>query len=133
MCSSSARAAAHLTATSALQVAERAAAPPASVSELGEGLRHEFPILDQEVNGKPLTYLDNAATSQKPLQVSANCSSGAQAGRSLASMCNMNKCSSALSRNLSSATLFHSLCHGAAHYAAVWHAAACVMPRKHSN
>ncbi len=131
MCSSSARAAAHLTATSALQVAERAAAPPASVSELGEGLRHEFPILDQEVNGKPLAYLDNAATSQKPLQVSANCGSGAQASRSLASMCSMNKCSSAMSRKF--ATLLYSLCHGAAHCAAVWHAAACVMPRKHSN
>lgn len=51
------------------QVAERAAAPPASLSALGESLRHEFPILDQEINGKPLAYLDNAATSQKPLQV----------------------------------------------------------------
>ncbi len=29
-------------------------------------LRREFPTLDQEVNGKPLVYLDNAATSQKP-------------------------------------------------------------------
>lgn len=28
-----------------------------------------MPILDQEVNGKPLVYLDNAATSQKPLAV----------------------------------------------------------------
>jgi cysteine desulfurase/selenocysteine lyase len=32
-------------------------------------LRKDFPILDQEVNGHPLTYLDNAATSQKPNQV----------------------------------------------------------------
>ncbi|PLT27475.1 cysteine desulfurase [Peribacillus deserti] len=28
-----------------------------------------FPILDQNVNGSPLVYLDSAATSQKPLQV----------------------------------------------------------------
>jgi len=32
-------------------------------------VRKDFPILDQEVNGKPLSYLDNAATSQKPRQV----------------------------------------------------------------
>ena len=29
-------------------------------------LRADFPILDQLVNGQPLVYLDNAATSQKP-------------------------------------------------------------------
>ena len=32
-------------------------------------LRRDFPILDQEVHGKPLVYLDSAATSQKPLAV----------------------------------------------------------------
>lgn len=32
-------------------------------------IRKLFPILDQEVNGKPLVYLDSAATSQKPVQV----------------------------------------------------------------
>lgn len=32
-------------------------------------LRDEFPVLHQEVNGYPLVYLDNAATSQKPLSV----------------------------------------------------------------
>jgi cysteine desulfurase/selenocysteine lyase len=32
-------------------------------------LRADFPILDQQVRGKPLIYLDNAATSQKPAQV----------------------------------------------------------------
>ncbi|HMC05163.1 MAG TPA: aminotransferase class V-fold PLP-dependent enzyme, partial [Actinomycetota bacterium] len=32
-------------------------------------VRKDFPILDQEVNGQPLSYLDNAATSQKPRQV----------------------------------------------------------------
>ncbi len=31
--------------------------------------RPDFPILHQQVNGKPLVYLDNAATSQKPLVV----------------------------------------------------------------
>ena len=33
------------------------------------GLRKDFPILDQEVNGRPLVYLDNAATTQKPRAV----------------------------------------------------------------
>jgi len=32
-------------------------------------LRGEFPILDREVHGKPLVYLDSANTSQKPRQV----------------------------------------------------------------
>lgn len=32
-------------------------------------LRAEFPILHTEVNGKPLVYLDNAASSQKPRSV----------------------------------------------------------------
>lgn len=31
-----------------------------------EKIRNDFPILHQEVHGKPLVYLDNAATSQKP-------------------------------------------------------------------
>ena len=31
--------------------------------------RKDFPILDQEIYGKPLVYLDNAATSQMPVQV----------------------------------------------------------------
>ncbi|MEC7863127.1 MAG: cysteine desulfurase [Verrucomicrobiota bacterium] len=29
-------------------------------------IRKDFPILNQEINGKPLIYLDNAATTQKP-------------------------------------------------------------------
>jgi len=33
------------------------------------GIRREFPTLDQKVNGKPLVYLDSAATSQKPRAV----------------------------------------------------------------
>ena len=32
-------------------------------------IRKDFPILSREVNGKPLVYLDNAATSQTPKQV----------------------------------------------------------------
>jgi len=32
-------------------------------------LRQDFPILDQQVHGKPLIYFDNAATSQKPRTV----------------------------------------------------------------
>lgn len=31
-----------------------------------QSIRAEFPILTQKVNGKPLVYFDNAATSQKP-------------------------------------------------------------------
>lgn len=33
------------------------------------GIRNQFPILNQEVNGHPLVYLDSSATSQKPVQV----------------------------------------------------------------
>lgn len=32
-------------------------------------IRNDFPILDQDVNGKPLVYLDSGATSQKPVSV----------------------------------------------------------------
>ena len=32
-------------------------------------IREDFPVLKQMVNGKPLVYLDNAATSQKPQSV----------------------------------------------------------------
>ena len=42
-----------------------AAAPPLDV----ERLRAEFPILETRVHGKPLVYLDNANTAQKPLAV----------------------------------------------------------------
>jgi cysteine desulfurase / selenocysteine lyase len=34
-----------------------------------ERVRTDFPILEQKVHGKPLVYLDNAATSQKPRAV----------------------------------------------------------------
>ncbi|MDH3252266.1 MAG: aminotransferase class V-fold PLP-dependent enzyme, partial [Ignavibacteria bacterium] len=45
----------------------------ASVPHVGlldsEAVRRDFPILLQRIHGKPLVYLDNAATSQKPRQV----------------------------------------------------------------
>lgn len=34
-----------------------------------ETIRKDFPILSRKVNGKPLVYFDNAATSQTPLKV----------------------------------------------------------------
>ena len=34
-----------------------------------QAFRNDFPILNREVNGNPLVYLDNAATSQTPQQV----------------------------------------------------------------
>ena len=34
-----------------------------------EKIRQDFPVLQQEVYGKPLIYFDNAATTQKPLEV----------------------------------------------------------------
>jgi cysteine desulfurase / selenocysteine lyase len=34
-----------------------------------EKIRKDFPILHQQVNGKPLVYLDNAASNQKPISV----------------------------------------------------------------
>lgn len=36
---------------------------------MNASIREQFPILKQEINGHPLVYLDNAATSQKPLAV----------------------------------------------------------------
>jgi cysteine desulfurase/selenocysteine lyase len=47
--------------------------PPAVAEEVTafdvERIRADFPALHQEVNGKPLVYLDNAATTQKPRAV----------------------------------------------------------------
>src|SRR5216117_1535006 len=34
-----------------------------------QAVRQDFPILHQQVHGKPLVYLDNAATTQKPQAV----------------------------------------------------------------
>lgn len=46
-------------------------APPAPKSATldVESIRRDFPILHQEVHGKPLVYLDNAASTQKPTAV----------------------------------------------------------------
>ena len=50
----------------ALQALRKApAAPGLDV----ERIRTDFPILKLQVNGKPLVYLDNAASSQMPQQV----------------------------------------------------------------
>jgi cysteine desulfurase/selenocysteine lyase len=44
-----------------------AAVPPATVGRRSlDSIRAEFPILSREVKGKPLSYLDNGATVQKP-------------------------------------------------------------------
>jgi cysteine desulfurase / selenocysteine lyase len=32
-------------------------------------IRADFPIFEQQIHGKPLAYLDSAATAQKPKQV----------------------------------------------------------------
>ncbi len=42
------------------------ATPKAFTGEELEAVRKDFPILGERVNGKPLVYFDNAATSQKP-------------------------------------------------------------------
>ena len=49
-----------------IHLLQRAEAPVAIATSLGELVRADFPILHQKVHGKPLVYLDNAATSQKP-------------------------------------------------------------------
>jgi cysteine desulfurase/selenocysteine lyase len=42
---------------------------PATATKSIEEIRTDFPILARQVDGKPLSYLDNGATSQKPLVV----------------------------------------------------------------
>lgn len=39
------------------------------MKKVPEGCREDFPILGRRVNGRPLVYLDSAASSQKPRQV----------------------------------------------------------------
>ena len=34
-----------------------------------DAIRRDFPVLQQQTNGKPLVYLDSAASSQKPQSV----------------------------------------------------------------
>jgi cysteine desulfurase/selenocysteine lyase len=53
-----------------VKTAEKAAAPdPASRRLDAARVRKDFPILTREIYGKPLAYLDNTATTQKPIQV----------------------------------------------------------------
>ena len=42
---------------------------PNSIVERVRQLRQDFPILERQIGNKPLVYLDNAATSQKPAAV----------------------------------------------------------------
>ena len=56
------------TVTSAVQGVESTYALAAQEFDVRR-VREDFPILGQMVHGKPLVYLDNAATSQKPLAV----------------------------------------------------------------
>lgn len=56
--------------TSRMHSAASATAPAAPVGERVRW-RSDFPALEQSVNGQPLAYLDNAATTQRPLSVLA--------------------------------------------------------------
>jgi len=51
----------------AAQLVDKGMTPPRPFD--AERVRADFPVLDQRVDGKPLVYLDNAASSQKPRQV----------------------------------------------------------------
>jgi cysteine desulfurase/selenocysteine lyase len=73
-CASIAAALCARTTTQASTTVESSGSPPFQQTGdgrrlLGAELRSQFPILAQQVNGRALVYLDNAATSQKPLQV----------------------------------------------------------------
>jgi cysteine desulfurase / selenocysteine lyase len=49
---------------------ETTAAAPTSASGLAvEAIREQFPILERRVHGRPIAYLDNGATAQKPTAV----------------------------------------------------------------
>src|SRR5512137_2238740 len=56
-----------------MEAVHQALSPPArEAADVGfdvEKIREDFPILKQKVHNKPLVYLDNAATSQKPKAV----------------------------------------------------------------
>lgn len=54
--------------SSSMEAARAAISPRGSPLDV-ERIREDFPILRQPVHGKPLVYLDNAATSQKPQAV----------------------------------------------------------------
>jgi cysteine desulfurase/selenocysteine lyase len=56
-----------MTASTIVSNALRPPPPPRSGQPFDvKRVREDFPILRQRVNGKPLVYLDNAATAQKP-------------------------------------------------------------------
>jgi cysteine desulfurase/selenocysteine lyase len=55
--------------TTAPSLSTLAVAPPPVDAFDVEAVRRDFPILRQTVRGKPLVYLDNAATTQKPRAV----------------------------------------------------------------
>ncbi len=46
-----------------------ATAPSPALSRSVEQIRREFPILEREIHGRPLAYLDSGATAQKPAAV----------------------------------------------------------------
>lgn len=52
--------------TASLAPSQRAGGSASNATFDVNALRREFPILAERINGKPLVYLDNAATSQKP-------------------------------------------------------------------
>ncbi len=54
--------------TAATSPAAMKTGPGLSVADV-QRLRKDFPILEREINGVPLAYLDNAASAQKPRQV----------------------------------------------------------------
>ncbi len=54
-----------MTRASAESAVREVAAPALDVARV----RQDFPILSQQIHGKPLAYLDNAATTQKPIAV----------------------------------------------------------------
>jgi cysteine desulfurase/selenocysteine lyase len=58
-----------MTVPKASSAAARPDARPAGAAFDVEAVRRDFPILHQKVHGKPLVYLDNAATTQKPQTV----------------------------------------------------------------
>src|SRR5215217_4783082 len=55
--------------STALAVPISSLAPQAPLAPGARAWREQFPALNQEINGRPLAYLDNAATTQRPRAV----------------------------------------------------------------
>jgi cysteine desulfurase/selenocysteine lyase len=53
----------------AVRTIREASTPPAGPPLDVDAIRRDFPVLAREVNGRPLCYLDNAASSQRPRAV----------------------------------------------------------------